>query len=57
MLRGIMEDEALRFEALMESEKLTQTERKRFQKSIKLDENGEFAMSGKPVKLIRIMSV
>lgn len=44
MLRGIVGNEALRFQFLLESERLTETERKRYEKLIRLDDSGKFAM-------------
>ena len=50
MLRGIIGDEALRFEFLMKSTRLTDIDRKRYQNLIKLNDKGEFGMSDKLLK-------
>lgn len=50
MLRGIVGDEALRFEFLMGSDSLSEIERRRYQTLIELNDNGEFAMSDKLLK-------
>lgn len=50
MLRGIIGDEALRFEFLMKSARLTDIDRKRYQNLIKLNDKGEFGMSDKLLK-------
>lgn len=45
VLRSIIGDEALRFQFLAESDKLTAIERQQYQKLVELDEHGEYAMS------------
>ena len=45
MLRNIIGTEAMRFQFLMQSENLTQIERKQYEKLLVLNDDGEFAMS------------
>ena len=45
MLRNIIATEAMRFQFLMQSENLTQIERKQYEKLLVLNDDGEFAMS------------
>ena len=45
MLRNIIGSEAMRFQNLLQSDKLTKTECRRYEKLIELDDNGEFAMA------------
>lgn len=45
MLRGIIGNEALRFEALMQNSCLSETEYQQYKKLIALDDKGSFAMS------------
>ncbi|MDE6890461.1 MAG: ATP-binding protein [Lachnospiraceae bacterium] len=45
MLRNIVGNEAMRFQFLLESGKLTQMERKRYEALINIDETGAFTMS------------
>ena len=45
MLRNIIATEAMRFQFLVQSENLTQIERKQYEKLLVLNDDGEFAMS------------
>ena len=45
MLRNIIGNEAMRFQILMQSEHLTEIERKQYAKILSLNDDGEFAMS------------
>ncbi len=45
MLQNIIATEAMRFQFLMQSENLTQIERKQYEKLLVLNDDGEFAMS------------
>ena len=45
MLRNIIGNEAMRFQFLMQSEHLTEIERKQYAKILSLNDDGEFAMS------------
>ena len=45
MLRSVIGNEAMRFQFLMQSDSLTEIERKRYGKLVELDDSGEFAMS------------
>lgn len=50
MLCGIVGNEALRFQILLESDRLIEVERQQYKKMIELNENGEFAMSDTHLK-------
>ena len=50
MLRGIVGNEALRFQFLLESERLTEVEHQQYKKMIELNDDGEFAMSDTHLK-------
>lgn len=50
MLRGIIGNEALRFEALMQNSCLSETEYQQYKKLIALDDKGSFAMSDELLK-------
>ena len=57
MFRNIVGNEAARFQFLLGSDSLTETERKRYEKMITLDDNGEFMMSDVLLKdSLRILS-
>jgi len=57
MLRNIVGNEAVQFPFLLQSDRLTETEHKRYEKMIALDDNGEFMMSGVLLKdSLRILS-
>ena len=47
MLKGILAEEALRFEFLLQSDGLTDIEHKRYQNLVAINDKGEFLMSDK----------